>query len=126
MYKNQSNFSKNRMHLVVEGQVDVAEMREWSNDLISKLKRLRPGFSVISEILNCQPTSEEGRQILVNTQAQAKELGMKHVVRIVKKTNAVTANQWQRSSRSIGYVALEAESIEAAEKLLDEIESRGL
>ena len=47
---------------------------------------------------------------------------MNNVVRIVKLNNAVTANQWQRSSRSVGYIAMEAESVEKAEKLLDEIE----
>jgi hypothetical protein len=124
MYKNQSNLVKNRMHLKVEGKVEVEEMKAWSDDLVNKLKSLRPGFSVISEILNFQPTTEEGRQILVDTQRRAKELGMGHVVRIVKSTNFVAAAQWQRSSRSVGYVAMEAESIEAAEKLLDEIENK--
>ena len=126
MYKNQSNLVKNRMHLKVEGKVDVEEMKAWSDDLVNKLKSLRPGFSVISEILNFQPTTEEGRQILVDTQRRAKELGMGHVVRIVKNTNFVAAAQWQRSSRSVGYVAMEAESIEAAEKLLDEVENKNI
>lgn len=124
MYKNQLNLVKNRMHLLVEGKVDAAEMKEWSDDLIGKLKRLRAGFGVISEILNCQPTSEEGRQILVETQRKAKELGMGHVIRIVKSDNIVSSIQWQRSSRSVGYTAMEAGSIEAAEKLLDELESK--
>ncbi len=122
MYKNQSNFAKNRMHLKVEGKVDVDEMKAWSNDLLTKLKSLKPGFSVISEILNFQPTTEEGRQILIDTQRKAKEIGMGHVVRIVKSSNFVAAAQWQRSSRSVGYVAMEAENLEAAEKLLDEVE----
>ncbi len=122
MYKNQSNLVKNRMHLKVEGKVDVDEMQAWSNDLLTKLKSLKPGFSVISEILNFQPTTEEGRQILIETQRKAKEIGMGHVVRIVKSSNFVAAAQWQRSSRSVGYVAMEAESLEAAEKLLDEVE----
>lgn len=122
MYNNQLNFAKNRMHLKVEGKVDVAEMQQWSDDLLSKLKKLKPGFGVISEILNCQPTSEEGRQILVDTQRKAKEIGMGHVVRIVKSTNFVAAAQWQRSSRSVGYTALEADSIEAANIILDDAE----
>ncbi len=126
MHKNQPNFVKNRMHLMVEGRCDAVEMKEWSDDLLSKLKKLKPGFSVISEILNCQPTTEEGRQILVDTQRKAKELGMGHVVRIVKSNNVVASIQWQRSSRSVGYTAFEAESIEAAEKLLDDAEKKGL
>ncbi len=123
MYFNNLDLAKNRMHLKVDGKVDVAEMQAWSNDLLTKLKKLKPGFSVISEILNFQPTTEEGRRILIETQRKAKEIGMGHVVRIVKNTNFVAAAQWQRSSRSIGYVAMEAESLEAAEKLLDEAEN---
>ncbi len=122
MYKNQSSFLKNRMHLMLKGRIDVAEMQAWSDDLIAGLKKLKPGFSVISEILECQPTTEEGRQILVETQRKAKELGMGNVVRIARITNAVTANQWQRSSRSIGYSAMEAPSVEEAESILDELD----
>ena len=124
MYKNQLNFAKNRMHLMIEGRVDAAELKAWSDDLISKLKRLKPGFSVISEILNCQPATEEVRQMLVETQRKVKELGLGNAVRIVNKNNYVTANQWQRSSRSVGYVAMEAESVEAATKMLDEMENK--
>jgi predicted transcriptional regulator len=36
----------------------------------------------------------------------------------------VTANQWQRSSRNVGYAAAEAGSVAEAEKLLDEIEKK--
>ncbi len=122
MYKNQLNFGKNRLHLLLEGKIEKPEMTAWSDDLITKLKKLKPGFSVISEILNCQPATEEVRQILVETQKKVKEVGLGDAVRIVAKSNYVTAAQWQRSSRSIGYVALEAENYESAEKLLDEIE----
>jgi len=122
MYKNQLNFAKNRLHLLLEGRIEKEEMTAWSEDLISKLKKLRTGFGVISEILNCQPATEEVRQILVSTQAKAKEIGMGNVVRIVANNNYVTAAQWQRSSRSIGYVAMEAKNVEAAEKLLDDME----
>ena len=48
MYKNQANFLKNRMHLKIEGKVDVQEMKAWSNDLLTQLKKLKPGFNVIS------------------------------------------------------------------------------
>lgn len=122
MFKNQADFAKNRMHLLLKGRVELDEMQAWSDDLISQLKKLKPGFSVISEIAECQPTTEEGRRVLIETQRKAKEIGMGHVVRIIKNSNFVTAHQWQRSSRSVGYSAMEADSIEAAAKLLDEVE----
>ncbi len=124
MYKNQLNFAKNRMHLMLEGKVDAAELKAWSDDLLSKLKKLKPGFSVVSEILNCQPATEEVRQMLVETQKQVKELGLGNAVRIVSKNNYVTANQWQRSSRSVGYVAMEAETVDAANIILDEMDTK--
>ncbi len=122
MFKNQPDFVKNRMHLMLKGKIDLNEMNAWSADLLSQLKRLKPGFSVISEIAECQPTTEDGRQVLINTQKSAKEMGMGHVIRIIKDSNFVTANQWQRSSRAVGYAAMEAESVDAAIKLLDQME----
>ncbi|HUX62074.1 MAG TPA: hypothetical protein VMV32_12230 [Ignavibacteriaceae bacterium] len=53
MYKNQLNFGKNRLHLLLKGKIEKPEMTAWSDDLIAKFKKLKPGFSVISEILNC-------------------------------------------------------------------------
>ena len=47
---------------------------------------------------------------------------MGNVVRIT--ANVVTALQWQRSSRAIGYSAAEAKTIAEAEKLLDEMEKK--
>ena len=52
---------------------------------------------------------------------QAKALGMGRVVRITKGANPITANQWQRSSRAVGYTALEAGSVGEADQLLDEL-----
>lgn len=122
MFNNQANFAKNRMHLMLKGKIEFNEMQEWSDDLLSQLKKLVPGFSVISEIAECQPTTEEGGQILLDTQKKTKETGMGHVVRIIRNSNFVTAHQWQRSSRSVGYSAMEADSLEKAEALLDEVE----
>jgi hypothetical protein len=122
MYKNQINIAKNRMVLTLKGKTELDELHAWSNDLLSQLKKLKPGFGVISDIMACHPTTEEGRQVLQETQKKAKDMGMGNVVRIVEKTNVVTAMQWQRSSRAVGYSAAEAGSIEEAEKLLDKME----
>jgi hypothetical protein len=122
MYKNHVNVVKNRAYLMLKGKVDVPELQAWSANLIAELKKLKTGFGVVSDILECQPATEEGRQIVQDTQRKAKEMGMGHVVRITKGANAITANQWQRSSRAVGYTAAEAASVDEADKLLDEME----
>jgi len=124
MYKNQINLAKNRMVLSLKGKTDLDELNAWSADLLSQLKKLKPGFGVISDILECHPTTEEGRMVIQETQKKAKDLGMGNVVRIVEKSNIVTAMQWQRSSRAVGYSASEAASVAEAEKLLDEMEKK--
>jgi predicted glycoside hydrolase/deacetylase ChbG (UPF0249 family) len=122
MYKNQANIAKNRMVLTLKGKTEVDELNAWSKDLLAQLKKLKPGFGVISDIMDCHPTTEEGRMIIQDTQKKAKEMGMGHVVRITQSSNVVTALQWQRSSRAIGYTAAEAKTIAEAEALLDEME----
>jgi len=124
MYKNTINIAKNRMVLSLKGKAEINELHAWSNDLLSQLKRLKPGFGVVSDILECHPASEEGRMVIQETQKKAKELGMGNVVRIVEKSNVVTAMQWQRSSRTVGYIAAEAHSVAEAEKMLDEMEKK--
>ena len=74
MYKNQINLAKNRMVLTLKGKTDLDELHTWSKDLLSQLKRLKPGFGVISDILECQPTTEEGRLVIQETQKKAKEM----------------------------------------------------
>ena len=122
MYKNQAQLAKNRLYLVLKGKADLAELQAWSDDLLTEARKLKPGFSVVSDILNVEPTTEEGRLIIQDTQKKAKALGMGNVVRLTKGANPITANQWQRSSRAVGYVALEAATIEEADRLLDQLD----
>jgi hypothetical protein len=121
MYTIRVVVAKNRLYLTLKGKVDVAELRAWSAEVLAEAEKLKPGFGVVPDILECYPTTEEGRQIIQATQLKAKEMGMGHVVRITSAANAITANQWQRSSRNVGYIAAEAASVEAADKLLDEL-----
>ncbi len=121
MYKNQVNIARNRAYLTLKGRVGVEELRAWADNLVGELGKLKPGFSVISDIQDCEPTTEEGRLVIQEVQRKAKEMGMGHVVRITRAANAITANQWQRSSRVVGYMAANAASVEAADKMLDEM-----
>jgi hypothetical protein len=121
MYKNHVSLVQNRLYILLKGKADVLELKAWSANLLAEAKKLKPGFTVVSDILECEPTTEEGRQIVQQTQQQAKALGMGRVVRITKGANPITANQWQRSSRAVGYTALEAGSVGEADQLLDEL-----
>ena len=119
MYKTPINIVKNRAYLELRGKLSETDLQTWADDAVVQFRRLKTGFSVVSDILDCEPASEAGRQIIQTLQRAAKEMGMGAVVRITKGANPVTANQWQRSSRAVGYTAQEAASIAEADALLD-------
>jgi hypothetical protein len=78
---------------------------------------LRPGFDLISDIAEFSPAGDEGIKHIQRAQAFLKQHGVRHVIRVVK--NPVSAMQFQRTGKEIGYVADTAHSILEAEKRLD-------
>ena len=121
MYRNHVSIPKNRLYVMAEGKMEVDEVKLASADVLRLAKQLKPGFSIISDVSRFMPVTEEGRLVMQGAMKAAKELGMGHAVRIVPSAAQVVANQWQRSSRSAGYVAEQAPTLAEAERLLDEL-----
>ncbi len=119
------NVEKNRLYIFLSGNMDEAEIQTHADHILLNARGLRPGFSVISDIASFVPVGEAGRLVMQQTMKMVKELGMGHVVRVVTGASLVTANQWQRTSRQVGYQALEAPSREEAERLLDQLTKSG-
>lgn len=122
MYKNRYDLKKNRLYISFQGKIDKDEIISGSNEVLGFAKLLRPGFGVISDISEFIPTSEEGRLVMQDSMKTLLEMGMTHVVRVVPQNKKVSGFQWQRTSMSVGYKALEVSAFEEAEKALDEIE----
>ena len=120
MYKTPINIVKNRAYLELRGKLSETDLQTWADDAVVQFRRLLTGFSVVSDIPDCEPANEAGRQIIQTLQRTAKEKGMGEVVRITKGANPITANQWQRSSRAVGYTAGEAATVAEADALLDQ------
>jgi hypothetical protein len=123
MIKVTSNTTKNRLYLKLAGLLTVQEINEGiEKQLKPELKKMKAGFSIISDISEFKPTSEEGRQLIQVAMGEAKKAGMGDVVRIVPNGEAlITANQWQRTSRQAGYMAVQVQDLAEAEKLLDKM-----
>jgi hypothetical protein len=122
MYSNRSDPVKNRLYVRITGRLDAHEVAAARDDALRLASTLRPGFGVISDLAAFTPVHEDGRQIMLEAMHALKEqFGMGHVVRVVPESKAVAANQWQRTSRQVGYVAIEAPTLAAAEQLMDEL-----
>jgi hypothetical protein len=125
MFKNHADASKNRLYVNFFGKMETDEIRKACNNALDETKKLKPGFGIISDISTFVPTSEEGRLEMQGAMKKLKEMGASHVVRIVTAGATVTALQWQRTSRSIGYEADQAPSLPEAEAMMDKIMAKG-
>lgn len=121
MHEIKSSLSKNRLYLTTRGTIQAEELVQLEQKLSAELRKMKQGFSMISDIQDTTPASEDLRQRMEQSMKLLKEAGMGHVVRIA--SNSVVSNQWQRTSRKVGYTAAEAPNVAEAEALLDQLEA---
>lgn len=122
MFDIRCNFFEHQILVTASGKTDLNEIQSASQDLLKNAHKLGAGFVLISDIRELAPAPEEGRIQIQNTLKELLALGMAGEIRIVNGQNAVTSNQWQRTSRSIGYTAPEVKSLVEAENFLDQLE----
>jgi len=122
MYKIQSNPTKNRLYITIEGKINMDEVEDTIAEIKAGCQKLKSGFSVISDIATFIPVDEEVRQKIADTMKYLVEHGMGKVIRVIvdSPTSQVTGFQWQRTSKEAGYTADIAPSIEEAERILDQ------
>jgi hypothetical protein len=122
MFDVRCNFFEHRLLVTAKGKTDLDEIQSASQDLLKNAHKLGSGFVLITDIRELAPAPEEGRLQIQNTLKELLALGMAGEIRIVNGENAVTSNQWQRTSRAIGYAAPEVNSLVEAENFLDQLE----
>jgi hypothetical protein len=122
MFDIRCNYFEHRLLVTASGKIDLNEIQSASLDLLKNAHKLGEGFVLITDIRELAPAPEEGRLQIQNTLKELLALGMAGEIRIVNEQNAVTSNQWQRTSRAIGYTAPEVSSLVEAENFLDQLE----
>ncbi len=124
MYKNRADVIKNRLYVTFKGKMELDEIKIACANAHQEARRLRAGFGVISDVSEFFPATEDGRLAMQQTMKTLNEMGMGEVVRIVPSNAQVAGNQWQRTSRAVGYVAHQVPTLAEAEKLLDNLEKK--
>jgi hypothetical protein len=109
---------KNRLYIVLSGFVDAEEMKANSDETIEVTKQLKPGFDVITDISNFKPTTPEATKHIERVQANFKAAGVRRGVRVVGES-AITAMQFSRTGKHVGYESHNVATLAEAEKLLD-------
>ena len=117
MFRVTSDPAKNRLCIVLSGHLDDAEREEAARTIREEAGKLTPGFDLINDISELRPTSAEGLKQLAEVQSFLKDHGLRRVIRIAGI--ALSEIQLERTGREVGYISLSAESVEAAERILD-------
>lgn len=121
MFDVRANYFENILTITGSGKSDLPEIQKSTQAIIKNARSLHPGFVMITDIRALAPAVEEGRLEIQTTLKNLREMGMAMEIRIVSDENMVTANQFQRTSRSVGYTATEVRSLVEAERILDEL-----
>ena len=122
VHEIRSNIFENRIYILLKGKLDMEEIRRLSIQVIKDGRKLYSGFVKITDIRELAPAPEEVRLEIQNMMRSLHDMGMGGAIRIVSPQGAVTANQFQRTSRAAGYLAHEVSTPAEAERILDQMD----
>lgn len=121
-YNVYAKLEKNRLYIQLSGFLTEEESEAAADKVLDEAKKLQKGFTLVNDITGFKPSSQAGAENIKRAQAGVMQLGVSHVVRIVKNKSGVDISnmQFQRKSKEVdGYKADIAESIEEADQILD-------
>ncbi|MEM9300669.1 MAG: hypothetical protein AAGE01_01080 [Pseudomonadota bacterium] len=120
MFDFRINTKANAILCVLKGRFDVPEAEAYVAKFREGIDKMRPGFTVISDLTEYAPSDEDVRRILQDGSAYAVEKGVARGIRVVpeKVASRVSNIQMNRTARELGYEVEVVASIEEAKALL--------
>ena len=122
MFAVASDPDRNRLYITLSGHLEGPERQAAMKALIAETSNLTEGFGVVSDISALHATNEEGFKDLLRVKASLKLKGAGPIIRVVKIP--LSRIQFERVTEAAGYRAEEANSIEEADRRLDELQAR--
>lgn len=124
MYKFEVDIQKNRLYTTHSGYVDNDDPEKYLADFKFHLKKLKPRFDVISNILEMRQLDEDAMDLIQHTMKLSFEAGMRNVVRVIPASMIGEAKAYSLDKKTVtvGFVPHVVYSLEAANQLLDKLE----
>ncbi len=120
MFEVKSDHQKNRLYITI-GKGNENDIRGLVKDIAKNVATLEEGFSCLVDIREMDIKFSEKEvftmELIMGGLVDA-EMG--RVVRVVSKSNKIPQMKMEKESRSMGYRARPASTIEEAERILDE------
>ncbi len=121
MFRVTSDPERNRLYITLAGHMEGPERQEAMKALLAETAKLSEGFGVVSDISSLHASNEEGFKDLLRVKAALKLKGAGPIVRVVKIP--LSRIQFERITEAAGYRAEEANSLEEADRRLDELQA---
>lgn len=118
MFEVRAIVGRNRLHLLLAGHLEEAEIQAATDAVVADLPRLRPGFDVVSDITGLEPLEEYALVHIRRIHQAIVQKGCRRVVRVVGKS-AQAAVQLERISREAKLEVYLAYSRAEADRMLD-------
>ena len=113
----EANLQKNTLYVTVAGHFNTAETTSAGEEVLASAARLKPGFNLIADIRKCHPTDSASLAELQRILEILSKRGLRLVVRITQI--ALSAIQFERVSKVVGYDSISTFSLEEAENILE-------
>jgi len=125
-YEIDADVLENRLHIDLTGRMDAEEISEAADVTVERAETLDEGFDIVNDLSGFKPPSPEAAKPIKRAQGQLKEMGVDRVVRVTDdETSRVVINAFERRSRDVGYSGEAADSVAAAEEMLEESDVAG-
>ncbi|WLT31360.1 hypothetical protein [Geothrix sp. PMB-07] len=121
MYTVTSNPERNRLYITLAGHLEGPERQAAAKALVAEAAKLSQGFDVVTDISALHATNEEGFKDLLRVKATLKLKGVGHIIRVVKIP--LSRIQFERITAQAGYEAEYVNSLEEADRRLDELKA---
>lgn len=118
LFEVKAGVGKNRLLIVLAGDISVDECEAFERACLEEVGRLRPDFDLVSDVSGLEPLGDGQLERFERTMKALLEYQRGRVVRVVGRSTEV-ALQLERVSRRLGFSAYIAFSASEAERLLD-------
>ena len=120
MYEIKLDMDKNRLYLTFGKIEDEAEMQEIVQNIKSQSRKLKNGFTCLTDLRKYDPVNGIYEKYIKESQEALIESGMSRVVRVRRPMGSMAHFQFDNVSYEVGYHAPNVTSIEEGERMLDE------
>lgn len=121
MYQSRADIDQNRLYVTLKGRIASKESKQAASQVIADLKKLNPGFDVVTDISEFEPATKKEVDMLIKVHKVLIESGVDRIARVIGSEIKATVGkiQFERASKLTKVVAENFDSVADADRYLD-------